>query len=78
MFSVSTIFALASAAGRGGVAVFRLSGPQAGICLTQLTGQALPPPRHCGTDLSPCLAPPVPFCLYIFLPVTLTSERSCA
>ena len=36
------------------------------------------PPRHCGTDLSPWRALPVPFCLYIFLPVTLTSERSCA
>jgi hypothetical protein len=46
--------------------------------LRGLGPNTLPPPRHCGTDLSPCRAPPVPFCLYIFLPVTVTSERSWA
>lgn len=41
----STIFALASAPGRGGVAVFRLSGPGAGNALRTLSGQDLPPAR---------------------------------
>lgn len=40
-----TIFALASAPGRGGVAVFRLSGPAAPEVLRHLSGQDLPPPR---------------------------------
>jgi tRNA modification GTPase len=39
-----TIFALASAAGRAGVAVVRVSGPGAGQALTKLAG-SLPPPR---------------------------------
>ncbi|MGC9953914.1 MAG: tRNA uridine-5-carboxymethylaminomethyl(34) synthesis GTPase MnmE [Rhizomicrobium sp.] len=38
-----TIFALASAAGRAGVAVFRVSGPKAGNCVKHLTGQDIPP-----------------------------------
>ncbi len=41
-----TIFALSSGAGRAGVAVLRLSGPQAGAALRALTGQPLPPPRR--------------------------------
>jgi tRNA modification GTPase TrmE len=40
-----TIYALASGAGRAGVAVVRLSGPGARICVTSLTGHSLPPPR---------------------------------
>lgn len=40
-----TIFALASAAGRAGIAVFRLSGPLAGAALEKLSGGKLPPPR---------------------------------
>ena len=40
-----TICALASGAGRAGVAVIRLSGPQAGQALSALAG-ALPPPRQ--------------------------------
>jgi tRNA modification GTPase len=39
-----TIFALASGAGRAGVAVIRLSGPQAGAALERLAGPK-PPPR---------------------------------
>src|SRR6185295_1968166 len=39
-----TIFALASGAGRAGVAVVRLSGPKAGPALAVLAGE-LPPPR---------------------------------
>lgn len=41
----TTIFALASAPGRAGVAVFRVSGPAAQDTLRQLAGQC-PPPRH--------------------------------
>jgi tRNA modification GTPase len=41
----ATIFALASAPGRAGLAVVRVSGPKAGAALKALTG-ALPPPRH--------------------------------
>ncbi|MBI2256153.1 MAG: tRNA uridine-5-carboxymethylaminomethyl(34) synthesis GTPase MnmE [Proteobacteria bacterium] len=40
-----TIFALATAAGRSGVAVFRLSGPRCAEVLETLTGKALPAPR---------------------------------
>ncbi|MDX2235863.1 MAG: tRNA uridine-5-carboxymethylaminomethyl(34) synthesis GTPase MnmE, partial [Hyphomonadaceae bacterium] len=40
----ATIFALASGAGRAGVAVIRLSGPDAGQALAALAGR-LPPPR---------------------------------
>jgi tRNA modification GTPase len=40
-----TIYALASAPGRAGVAVYRLSGPDAGRALAALTGKPLPPPR---------------------------------
>ena len=36
---------------------------------------ALPPPRNCGTRAEPWRAEPVPFCLYIFLPVRQTSAR---
>lgn len=39
-----SIFALASAPGRAGVAVVRISGPQAGDCVRALAG-SLPPPR---------------------------------
>jgi tRNA modification GTPase len=42
----ATIFALASGAGRAGVAVFRLSGPEAGAALRRLTGRDLPEPRR--------------------------------
>ncbi|MFV3127330.1 tRNA uridine-5-carboxymethylaminomethyl(34) synthesis GTPase MnmE [Niveispirillum sp. KHB5.9] len=40
-----TIFALASAPGRAGVQVIRLSGPDAGRALQVLTGRPLPAPR---------------------------------
>lgn len=40
-----TIFALATAAGRGAVAVIRLSGPTAGSAIESLTGYPLPQPR---------------------------------
>jgi tRNA modification GTPase len=39
-----TIFALSSGAGRAGIAVIRISGPQSGVTLEALAGR-LPPPR---------------------------------
>ena len=45
MSEAATIFALASGAGRAGVAVIRISGPAAGAGLTALTGRDLPAPR---------------------------------
>src|SRR6202008_3736913 len=39
--------------------------------------KARPPPRNCGTRAEPWRAPPVPFCLYIFLPVRQISARPC-
>ncbi len=41
----ATIFAPATASGRAGVAVIRLSGPAAGKAVEVLTGRSLPPPR---------------------------------
>jgi tRNA modification GTPase len=41
----ATIYALASGHGRAGVAVIRVSGPDADAALSALTGRALPPPR---------------------------------
>lgn len=41
----ATIYALASGAGRAGVAVVRISGPKADASLAVLTGRALPAPR---------------------------------
>jgi tRNA modification GTPase len=40
-----TIYALATASGKSGVAIFRLSGPHAGEVLRSLTGRDLPAPR---------------------------------
>lgn len=42
----ATIFALATAPGRAGVAVVRVSGPASGAALTALTGRPLPRPRE--------------------------------
>ena len=40
-----TIFALASGAGRAGIAVYRVSGPRAGKVLRDLSGHGETPPR---------------------------------
>lgn len=40
-----TIFALATPAGRSGVAIIRISGPAAGAALQAITARDLPPPR---------------------------------
>lgn len=45
MNSAATIFALASGAGRAGVAVIRISGADAGPAVAALTGKPLPDPR---------------------------------
>ncbi|MBP2311598.1 tRNA uridine-5-carboxymethylaminomethyl(34) synthesis GTPase MnmE [Azospirillum soli] len=42
----ATIFALATAPGRAGVAVVRVSGPASGAALSALTGRPLPRPRE--------------------------------
>lgn len=42
----TTIAAIATPPGRGGVGVIRISGPQAGAIASQLTKQALPPARY--------------------------------
>src|ERR1700751_5737536 len=46
------------------------------VACERTTGpKARPPPRNCGTGAEPWRAPPVPFCLYIFLPVRQISAR---
>ncbi len=44
-YEAATIFALSSAPGRAGVSVLRLSGPQSGTTLRELTRRDLPVPR---------------------------------
>ena len=46
--AAATIFALATAAGRGAVAVVRLSGPRCAEVVSALCGGRLPAPRHAG------------------------------
>jgi tRNA modification GTPase len=46
MSSGATIFALASGPGRAGVAVLRISGPEAGRAVAALTAKTLPEPRR--------------------------------
>src|SRR6201988_354217 len=49
------------------------------VACERTTGpRARPPPRNCGTRAEPWRAPPVPFCLYIFLPVRQISARPLA
>ncbi len=43
--AADTIYAVSTAPGRAGVAVIRVSGPEAGRALSALTGKALPEPR---------------------------------
>jgi tRNA modification GTPase len=70
-----TIFALASGAGRAGVAVVRLSGPAAGTALAALAGP-LPPPRtaalrrltHAGAEIDQALI------LWFAAPASFTGE----
>src|SRR6201994_3217491 len=49
------------------------------VACERTTGpKARPPPRNCATRAEPWRAPPVPFCLYIFLPVRQISARPLA
>ena len=41
-----TIFAIATAPGRAGIAIFRVSGPEAGLALRAIHSDDLPPPRR--------------------------------
>ncbi len=43
---MSTVYALSTPPGRGGVAVIRVSGPASGFLIESLTGQPIPPPRQ--------------------------------
>lgn len=65
-----TIFALASAAGRAGVAVWRISGPRAGVALAALTGRKLPAPRQAAlrSILNPASGEPLDKGLVLWLP----------
>ena len=67
--SASTIFALSSAAGRAGIAVIRVSGPAAGLCLTRLTG-ALPETRRACVRVirDPATAEAIDRALVLWLP----------
>lgn len=77
MHTPTTIFALASAPGRGGIAVFRLSGAGAGAALSALSGRTLPGPRMAqrvrlsrgGEDIDDGLA------LYFPAPHSFTGEE---
>src|SRR3984885_13887289 len=51
---------------------------RSGACERTTGPKARPPPRNCGTRAEPWRAPPVPFCLYIFLPVRQISARPLA
>jgi len=74
----STIFALASAPGRAGVAVVRLSGPDAGA-MARALGGPLPPPRqavlrrlaHDGAEIDHALL------LWFPAPHSFTGEETC-
>ena len=73
-----TIFAVATAHGRAGIAVHRVSGPAAGAALRALSGAGLPPPRRAtrarlrdpatGEDIDDGL------CLWFPAPASMTGE----
>lgn len=73
-----TIFALATAVGRAGVAVIRVSGPAAGGALETLTGGALPPPRQAARarfrDPASGAALEDGLCLWFPAPASFTGE----
>jgi tRNA modification GTPase len=75
--SGSTIFAVASGAGRAGVAVIRISGPEAGPALERLSGRALPPPRRatlCTIHSATGEALDRGLCLWFPAPASFTGE----
>jgi hypothetical protein len=65
MITEETIFALASAAGRAGIAVIRLSGDQTKAALSYLNCSA-PPPRKAVRALLTSLQPSSTFSVYLF------------
>jgi tRNA modification GTPase len=72
-----TIFALATAPGRAGIAVMRVSGPDAGRAVQALTGKARPPPRTAAlAALSDAAGRPVDRGLVLFFegPASFTGE----
>ncbi|MES2497392.1 MAG: tRNA uridine-5-carboxymethylaminomethyl(34) synthesis GTPase MnmE [Pseudomonadota bacterium] len=68
--AAATIFALSSGAPPAGVAVVRVSGPQAGDALDRLTGKARPAPRRATlrTVLDPADGAPLDSALLLWLP----------
>ncbi|HWE74165.1 MAG TPA: tRNA uridine-5-carboxymethylaminomethyl(34) synthesis GTPase MnmE [Stellaceae bacterium] len=72
-----TIYALATAPGRAGVAIVRLSGPDAALALRDLTG-ALPPPRQAQyahfRDPQSCEILDDGIALYFAAPASMTGE----
>lgn len=73
-----TIFALASGAGRAGVAVVRVSGPRAAYALAAMTLRPLPPPRQASLRrlFDPTLGEPLDDALVLYFPqpASLTGE----
>ncbi len=81
MPQADTIYAPATAPGPAGLAVIRISGPQAGAALAALTGKALPKPRQASRALLRDPAGPAPgeplddaLALWFPGPVSFTGE----
>lgn len=76
-----TIFALATGAGRAGVAIVRLSGPDAGGALELLSNQGLPAPRTAGRRWlsDPASNAPIDDALALWFPApgSFTGEDVC-
>ncbi len=74
-----TIFALASAPGRAGVAVIRVSGPDAESAVLSLRGGTLPPPRHAVrlflTDPADGARLEDGLCIWFLAPASFTGEN---
>jgi len=79
--SSQTIYALASAGGRAGIAVIRVSGPGAGAALTALTGKAALAPRKAirAALADPSSSEPIDDGLVIWFPApnSFTGEDVC-
>lgn len=73
-----TIFAPATAPGRAGIGIVRLSGPDSGMAAERLTGRPLPPPRTASLRLftDPADGEPIDRGLLLWMPgpATVTGE----
>ncbi len=73
-----SIFAVATAPGRAGIAVFRVSGPDAGVALRKIRGDGLPPPRRAVRSrlLDPATGESIDegLCLWCPAPASMTGE----